>query len=465
MSEITVTKAYFKITSGPNQGQQFDVHFNPASLEYQIVNRLDSDRNNPRRQFVSSSTAKLTMELYFDTTYTSSTEDVRTHTVKIARMLRPMPQGQRRNSRQVPPVVEFWWGTYSFKGIVEQFKETLDFFAPNGMPLRSKINLTLSTQDVVFAAQGQDAQGPSNEAVEVPGAQSTTGVATNAGDPTAGRLLALANALESMRFPDGPVSVPSDIPLGPPTAFASAGAAVGASAALGASAGISAGIGLSAGASLGASAGISAGASAGFGASAGAAFGAAAGASAGLGASASAGFGAGASASFGAGAGASAGFSAGAGAGFSAGAAAGFGTSTRVSAGFGASAGAGFAAGGGAGFSAGAAARFGASAGSSFKASAGGSYAAAAYFTPTFGSSASAHIPATFGAFAGLHTQVTQQSVQLNTSGLLQTKTESYSYGSSATYNVAGQVDVRASGSADVQFSASAQARIRFRGG
>ena len=35
-------------------------------------------------------------------------------------------------------------------GMVEQYKETLDFFAASGVPLRASVNLTLSSQDVVF---------------------------------------------------------------------------------------------------------------------------------------------------------------------------------------------------------------------------------------------------------------------------------------------------------------------------
>ena len=84
------------------------------------------------------------MDLVFDTTATG--EDVRETTDKMAKLLKANgPSG-----KQVPPLVEFSWGLYRFTGMVEQYKETLDYFGASGVPLRSGVNLTLSSQDVVF---------------------------------------------------------------------------------------------------------------------------------------------------------------------------------------------------------------------------------------------------------------------------------------------------------------------------
>ena len=115
------------------------VHFNPASLQYTVSNTLkDQGSGSKKKQYVSQTTAKLTMDLVFDTTDTG--EDVRETTDKMAKLLKPHgPSG-----KQVPPLVEFGWGVYRFTGMVEQYKETLDFFAAGGVPLRAGVNLTLS---------------------------------------------------------------------------------------------------------------------------------------------------------------------------------------------------------------------------------------------------------------------------------------------------------------------------------
>ena len=107
------------------------VHFNPASLQYTVSNTLkDQGSGSKKKQYVSQTTAKLTMDLVFDTTATG--EDVRETTDKMAKLLKPHgPSG-----KQVPPLVEFGWGVYRFTGMVEQYKETLDFFAAGGVPLR-----------------------------------------------------------------------------------------------------------------------------------------------------------------------------------------------------------------------------------------------------------------------------------------------------------------------------------------
>ncbi|WP_460890820.1 CIS tube protein, partial [Ramlibacter alkalitolerans] len=142
----TVASATFKVLEGTGAGRPpFDVQFNPASLEYTITNEFDDrNGNNGARQFVKKSSAKLTMTLVFDTTETGAS--VRDVTANIAGLLEPAKDG----SKKFAPKVEFGWGSYSFKGVVEQFKETLDFFSATGVPLRSSINLTLGSQDVEF---------------------------------------------------------------------------------------------------------------------------------------------------------------------------------------------------------------------------------------------------------------------------------------------------------------------------
>src|SRR5512139_1225572 len=56
-----------------NVSDWVDVHFNPASLQLQLSNELKGDnKNNERKQYIAKTTAKLTMDLQFDTTDTGN---------------------------------------------------------------------------------------------------------------------------------------------------------------------------------------------------------------------------------------------------------------------------------------------------------------------------------------------------------------------------------------------------------
>jgi Contractile injection system tube protein len=253
-------RAFFTKIDAPNT--KVVVHFNPNSLQYTITNtmRPQGSGASRARQHVSESTGKLTMDLVFDTTDTGV--DVRTLTEKIAAFMKP-------TTNKAPPVIKFEWGTFIFKGIIESYKETIDFFAPIGVPLRASVNLTLSTQDKVFELDKADKPlkaktGASlSPSTIVTPSTSPASTAAKGGNPAASRALATANGLESLRFSGGAsLTVDASITLGGPIAFASGGAGIG----IGASAGI--GIGVSAGASFGASAGASFGSSASAGVSA-----------------------------------------------------------------------------------------------------------------------------------------------------------------------------------------------------
>lgn len=270
--------ATFKALTGPSQ-TPVKVHFNPASLQYSVSNQADSsrqDRNADGLQFISQSVAKLTLDLVFDTTVpneavgVSGGEDVRTFTDQMAKLMEPFDEG---GSGKVPPRVEFGWGVYRFVGIVEQYKETLDFFAAGGVPLRASINLTLSAQNAVFESnKNPSASVDGNltpEPAVVPSTGGPAGVANALGDPRAARAIAAANGSASLRF-GGQVSlaIGASVSLGAPAAFA-----VGGGAGIGLGIGGGVGIGGGAGIGIGAGAGIGIGGSAGISATSGAAFG------------------------------------------------------------------------------------------------------------------------------------------------------------------------------------------------
>jgi hypothetical protein len=322
--------AAFKTVDKQSPEVNFPVHFNPASLQYTVSNK-EQGQGSKKKQHVSETSAQLSMELVFDTTDTG--RDVRLDTGAIVKLLSPDDK-----AKKAPRMVEFSWGSYSFTGTIEQYKETLDFFSADGVPLRSAVSLTLTAKELTFAKEpdpdAEDTAPPELDIVppQPPGAPaerpapSPAEVANALQQPRAARAIAAANGAPSLRF------------------GAAGGLALSAGAGLAAGAAFGAGAGFAAGGGAGLGAGFSASASAG----AGATFAAGAGASVsgGVTLAPAAAFSAGAGIGIGGGAGIGAGAGIGLGAGASAGA--GIGISAGVSAG------AGFSAGAGVGVSAGA---------------------------------------------------------------------------------------------------------------
>lgn len=210
--ETGIERARFTVA-----GKEIPVHFNPVSLQYTVANQMQQDGGGTQ-QYVASSTGKLSLDLIFDTTDTGT--DVRLKTVEIAELMKP-----DEKSKKVP-IFCFEWGAYKFEGTLEGFRETIDFFSPNGVPLRAGLSLTLAATDAqVFRGGDQDQSWDVMNSVEVPPApdKSPQALATLAGNPRAARALAAANGLENLRFgATTSMSVSGGIRLSPPVAFSPA---------------------------------------------------------------------------------------------------------------------------------------------------------------------------------------------------------------------------------------------------
>jgi hypothetical protein len=260
----------FKVT-GPGESDVADemsVQFNPGTLSYSVQNTLEKKGKDAKaRQFVAQTTAKLEFDLIFDSTHDG--RDVRAETNKIKQFLNPGDKSA--NKDQAPPVVGFRWGTFKFKGVLESFKESIDFFSIEGVPLRSTLKLALAAQDPkdVFTDEKFDEVSPGIQAslntrlVPVP-AGGATQMAAQGGNAAAGRSLAAANGMDSMRAGGGVAAVASGgVTLKAAVAFsAAAGAGIGVG---GAGIGVGAGVGIGAGVSAGAGIGVGVGAGAGAG--------------------------------------------------------------------------------------------------------------------------------------------------------------------------------------------------------
>jgi hypothetical protein len=273
----TVVKA--TLTAMPN-GTPIPVHFNPSSLVYTVENSTQQQGSDPkRRQFAGQFTGKLSMDLQFDTTDTGV--DVRQVTGQVALFMQSSASANKSGNgganAPAPAVLSFEWGAYQFQGFMESFKETIDFFSADGIPLRALVSIGLARQDNVFDTGSANTPPPSGSLVPTSSSSSAASAAAQGGDPNAARALASANGLENPRFTGGvALQVGGGLQLNAAAGFAasaSVGGGIGISGGLGVSLSASAGVGISAGAgagvSAGASAGASVGASAGVGVSAG----------------------------------------------------------------------------------------------------------------------------------------------------------------------------------------------------
>ena len=123
------------------------VQFNPEKL---TVNHTTSgtpgkgstsnSRNNEGNPAqVTGFNTGLSMDLLFDTS--QSGEDVRNKTLAISKMMQ-VP------NKNASPNVQFSWGTFVFRGIIQSMDETIDLFSERGVPLRATVALRMSGVDL-----------------------------------------------------------------------------------------------------------------------------------------------------------------------------------------------------------------------------------------------------------------------------------------------------------------------------
>jgi len=279
MPDATLQKAWL-VPVDPNTkqallSQKIEVHFNPESLKlsYTVTVKADTGSKNSSdasAQQSSSSSAKLAVDLVFDTTdqFESKQDEadvtkVITSKIVAAFVAPPAPEGAK-SSKPVPAnPCAFVWGTFQFVGLVESYNETLEFFSASGVPLRAAVSLSLTENRYKITQISQRAPG---QAQPLPQGSQIGPALTAAGlDPTDWRGTALANGMETPRFSaTGSINVGLGANFGASaTAAGGTGFSIGASADLGTgiagafSAGsvatASAGVGFGAGATVGAS--------------------------------------------------------------------------------------------------------------------------------------------------------------------------------------------------------------------
>lgn len=147
---------------------EFD--FNPESLSINVQNGQEKDPGRKGRQesqFVGSTKVTLSFQAIFDNTrpktdqvapdskHTRSNRphldtqnlDVRIKTAKIANLIQEF---KRKGQKPSPRRVRFCWGSTIFDGMIKSFSETLDYFSAEGVPLRSKVNISITEQRLLY---------------------------------------------------------------------------------------------------------------------------------------------------------------------------------------------------------------------------------------------------------------------------------------------------------------------------
>jgi hypothetical protein len=252
--------------------QAITVHFNPETLKlsYTITVKADTGSKNSSSQASqqsSSSSAKLAVDLVFDTTDLFEDQQDNADVTKVvtgkivsAFVAPPDPQGAPGGKPVPANPCLFLWGTFQFVGLVDSYNETLEFFSASGVPLRSAVSLSLTQSRYKVSNIPQRTPGV---AQPLPPNQPISPALSSAGqDPTDWRGAALGNGLETPRFSAGVslnVGIGADVSASA-SASGGAGFSVGASADLGtaipgAFSASSGGAGFSASASFGASLG------------------------------------------------------------------------------------------------------------------------------------------------------------------------------------------------------------------
>jgi hypothetical protein len=148
-------------------GQKVSVQFNPETLKVTFANQLvqpqggDQAAGNTGRQFVGAGTTKLALTLWFDVAAMTEdpVDDVRRLTQKVIFFMTPTPD-KADAKKMVPPATRFVWGSFLFDGIVEGLEESLEFFAPDGKPLRAQVTLTLGQQKILVSEFQGDGKVP-----------------------------------------------------------------------------------------------------------------------------------------------------------------------------------------------------------------------------------------------------------------------------------------------------------------
>lgn len=130
-------------------GKRHEVMFNPEEYSINQDNNYASmgipGLSGPLLQFVHGNARTLEMELFFDTyeenrrgtaIVNSAESDVREQVRKFVSLLEIEP------STHAPPVVEFYWGSLHFRGVLTRASQKYTMFLASGIPVRARVQVS-----------------------------------------------------------------------------------------------------------------------------------------------------------------------------------------------------------------------------------------------------------------------------------------------------------------------------------
>lgn len=243
MSDIQITRARLVPMEGEeraDENQWIPVQFNPNSLRITYSNTLAAERSTgansaPAAQYIDKSESSLSVQLIYDTSVPGplnseflwalqkddvaaspgqqtaagnandkshqANTDVRILTKRITDAFMNKDNAPDSGEHKVPRRCQFEWGAFIFKGMVSSYNETLDFFSPEGIPLRATVALTLKEDSYQFELANQ--QAAQRATPNFSSANASSGVAqaaaANKKNPKNWRDMALLNGIEDVR--------------------------------------------------------------------------------------------------------------------------------------------------------------------------------------------------------------------------------------------------------------------------
>lgn len=135
-----LARAKIRILDGSDAGEEIEVLFNPAEYAIETSNNFQSSAppglSSPILQFVNGEAQVLAMDLYLDTYTDGGSADVSELTTRIARLL------DIDEELHAPPHVEFLWGVFAFKAVIDKLSRRFTMFLPDGTPVRATLSIS-----------------------------------------------------------------------------------------------------------------------------------------------------------------------------------------------------------------------------------------------------------------------------------------------------------------------------------
>jgi nucleoid-associated protein YgaU len=148
-----LAKAVVTPLDGRNAGTAMKVLFNPTeyNVEYSAAFQETAapGLSNPIIQFVNGNSRVLTMDLLFDTYTDGGGSNVAAVTEPFTELL------SIDGTTHAPPRVEFRWGVFQFRAVIEKISQRFTMFRSDGTPVRATLSVTFK-QYKTLAEQLED---------------------------------------------------------------------------------------------------------------------------------------------------------------------------------------------------------------------------------------------------------------------------------------------------------------------